>query len=411
MSPNPRPSPPLPLEASEAEALVLHAVAGPLSGQEFRLSGHSSFLVGRGPGALHLVLENDPGISRTHFLIEANPPQARLVDLRSKNGTFVNGTRVAEADLRHGDEVKAGQTVLRVEMPAGHHTVTVGGSSPATPAETPFFFPGYEVVRELGRGGMGVVYHARSVPSGEDVALKVVSPAVAPNPQTLGRFQREMAILERLTHPHIVRFLRTGESGGLLYFVMEYVEGESASAAVHRDRPFAPGRVVRLGCQLLEALAHAHLQGFIHRDVKPGNLLLARADDAVKLADFGLGRTYQASMMSGLTMSGQQGGTPGFIPPEQVVDFRSARPPADQYGAAATLYYLLTGRMVYEPSRSSADLMMRVLGEEPLPLRQPAGGPTLPGGLGPVLCRALARDPRQRYPDVLAFRDALLRAL
>jgi serine/threonine-protein kinase len=99
------------------------------------------------------------------------------------------------------------------------------------------------------------------------------------------------------------------------------------------------------------------------------------------------------------------------MPPEQILDLRSARPTADQYAAAATIYFLVTGKMVYEPSRSNADLMMRVLNEEPIPLRPNAPGPPLPGRLGPVLCRALAREPRARYPDVLALRDALTRAL
>lgn len=395
------------------EVLTLAATSGPLTGQTFRLAGHSTFIVGRGPAGVQLAIEGDPGISRNHFLIEFNPPCARLVDLRSKNGTFVNGQRVGEANLGDGDEVRAGQTALRVGLPSGPHTVTLGGNTAVTSPPTPLHLPGYEIVRELGRGGMGVVYLARRQSDGQLVAVKTVLPAVAPRSETLGRFQREMAILQRLTHPHIVRFLETGESGGLLYFVMEYVEGESASAAVKRNGPFDARRAVTLGGQLLEALAHAHLQGFIHRDVKPGNVLLTRLDgqEVVKLADFGLGRTYQASMMSGLTVSGQPGGTPGFMPPEQVLDFRNARPAADQYAAAATLYFLLTGQMIYEPARSSADLMMRVLHEEPIPVRQSAGGPPLPGRLGPVLSRALSRDPRGRYPDVLAFRDALAKGL
>ncbi|MBY0232019.1 MAG: protein kinase [Gemmataceae bacterium] len=399
---SPHLAPPTP--PSEADALVLRAVAGPLSGQAFNLRGHSSFLAGRGPGALQLLLENDPGISRTHFLIECNPPLARLVDLRSKNGTYLNDARIDEAGLRHGDRIRAGQTVLLVELPGGPGTLTVEPPSPPTQPDNRAVFPGFKVERELGRGGMGIVFLATRLADNQAVAIKAVSPAVAPSGDALARFQREMAILERLTHPHIVRFLQTGESGGLLFFVMEYVEGTSASAAVREHGPFAPERVVRIGCQLLEALAHAHLQGFVHRDVKPGNLLLT-PDDSVKLADFGLGRTYQASMMSGLTISGQPGGTPGFMPPEQVLDFRSARPAADQYGAAATLYFMLTGQMVYEPARSTAELLTRILAEEPIPLR-PAPGPSL-GRLGPVLCRALARDPRHRYPDVLAFRDAL----
>src|SRR5262249_23744549 len=269
----------------------------------FRLVGHSTFLVGRGPAGVQLTLEGDPGISRTHFLIEFNPPRARLVDLRSKNGTFVNGQRVAEIDLRDGDEVRAGLTTLRVQLPPGPHTVTVEGDtdSPATPPLAPVVVPGYEVLEELGRGGMGVVYRARRTEGGAVVAIKTVLPAIAPRPATLARFQREMAILQRLTHRHIVRFLEAGESGGLLYFVMEYVEGRSAAQVVKQSGPLAPERVVRIGCQLLDALAHAHLQGFIHRDITPGNLLLMQVEgqEVLKLADFGLGRAYQASAMSG----------------------------------------------------------------------------------------------------------------
>jgi serine/threonine protein kinase len=394
------------------EALALTAIEGPLAGQAFRLAGHCTFLVGRGPAGVQFALEGDPGVSRTHFLIEYNPPHARLVDLHSKNGTYVNGQRVTEAPLNNGDVVRAGLTSLHVSMPGGPATRPMVTEMP-TPATTDMLVPGYRLVREVARGGMGVVYQAKREADGEMVAVKMVLPAVSPRPEVMGRFQREMSILQRLSHPNIVRFLDTGESGRLLYFVMEYVEGQSAAEAVKKGGAFAPERVVALGCQLLEALAHAHLQGFIHRDVKPGNILLTTVDgrETVKLADFGLARTYQASMMSGLTISGQPGGTPGYMPPEQVLDFRSARPSADQYAAAATLYYLLTGQMIYEADRSSADLLMRVLNDEPKPLRQPAGGPSLPGQMGQLFCRALARDPQKRYPDVLAFRDALARAL
>jgi serine/threonine-protein kinase len=278
--------------------------------------------------------------------------------------------------------------------------------APAGPA-----VPGYEVLAELGRGGMGAVHKAKRVADGQIVALKTILPATAPHPVALGRFQRETAILRRLTHPNIVAFFDSGETVGLIYFVMEYVDGPSAAALVKQHGPFAPERVVTLGCQLLDALAHAHLQGYIHRDVKPGNLLLAQVDgrEVVKLADFGLGRAYQASAMSGLTVAGTAGGTPAFMPPEQVLDFRAARPAADQYAAAATLYYLLTGQTIYEPAPSTMELMLRILNSEPIPLR-PAG-PPLPSRLGEVLRRALARDPRHRWPDVLAMREALARAL
>src|SRR5262249_4561296 len=159
----------------------------------------------------------------------------------------------------------------------------------------------------------------------------------------------------------------------------------------------------------LDALAHAHLQGFVHRDVKPGNVLTTADDgrELLKLADFGLSRAYHASLMSGLTVVGTPGGTPGFMPPEQVLDFRNARPAADQYAAAATLYYCMTGQQIYQPVGTAVDRRRRVRNAEPLPLRQQ--GPPLPPRFAEVIRRALARDPRHRFPDVLAMREALAR--
>jgi serine/threonine-protein kinase len=409
------------LGLEDGPALTLDVLAGPLAGQSFPLAGHSTFLVGRGPGGVHLALEGDPGMSRVHFLVEFNPPYARLADMRSKNGTFVNGARVQQLDLRAGDRIRAGNTTLQVRLPLGEHTLTaVGPSSHPTLAAEPLSpspsrrpaLSEYELEAELGRGGMGVVYRARRLADGQAVALKTVLPAVAPGAVTLARFEREMAILRQLTHPHIVRFLDSGESGGLLYLVMEYIDGPGASRVVKQDGPMAPGRVVTLGCQLLDALAHAHAQGFIHRDVKPANLLLAgeRGREVLKLADFGLGYAYQESAMSGLTLAGAPGGTPGFMTPEQVLDFRNARPAADQYAAAASLYYLLTGQAIYESESNGVDLLMRILNTEPIPLRRPDAGPPLPDRLGAVLRRALDRDPQKRYPDVVAMREALAAA-
>jgi serine/threonine-protein kinase len=279
------------------------------------------------------------------------------------------------------------------------------------PPSTIDAIPGYQIIEQIGKGGMGVVHRARRLADGHLVALKTILPAVHPHPGTLARFEREVAILRKLTHPNIVAFLDSGEIGGMLWFAMEYIDGFSAAGLVKQNGPFAPERVVALGCQLLEALGHAHEQGFVHRDVKPGNVLLTlmHGREFLKLADFGLGRAYQESAMSGLTVAGTPGGTPGFMPPEQVLDFRTVRPTADQYAAAATLYYLATGQPIYEPAATTMELMKRILDSEPLPLRE--AGPPLPPGLGAVLRRAMAREPRHRFPDVCAMRDALARAV
>src|SRR5262249_13508471 len=154
------------------------------------------------------------------------------------------------------------------------------------------------------------------------------------------------------------------------------------------------------------ALGFAHEQGFIHRDVKPGNLLLKPdgSSEVLKLADFGLARAYRESALSGLTVLNTSGGTPQFMPPEQVEDFHSAKPPADQYAAGATLYYLLTGQHVYEPCTSLVELFNCILHDDPIPLRPTASGPALPPPFAEVIRRSLARRPEERFPDVRAMR-------
>jgi serine/threonine-protein kinase len=395
--------------------LVLDVTAGPRAGRSFQLPGHGNFLVGRGPdGVTVAVGDEDKGISRVHFLLESNPPLARLFDLRSRNGTFLNGTRVEQADLRDGDAIQAGQTHFQVHLPRGEQTVTLEGAPIVTTSALPGrpAIPGFRLAEELGRGGMGIVYRAVRLADNRVTAVKVVLPAVAPRPETLARFQREIALLQRLSHPHIVAILDLGDTAGLLYFVMEHIEGPNAAQLVRDNGPLAPERVIRLGSQLLDALAHAHLQGIVHRDIKPGNVLVTGPAGAelLKLADFGLARAYHESAMSGLSVAGQGGGTPGYIAPEQLRDFHAARPAADQYSAAATLYFLVTGQPIYEVERKAVDQLLRMLNDEPRPLRQPPEGPPLPGRLGEVIRRGLARDPRARYPDVVAMRHALERA-
>lgn len=422
--------------------VVFTITAGPLAGRVFTFEGHDVFLVGRSPNAHCRFPEDDPFFSRVHFLIEVNPPRCRLTDMSSRNGTFVNGRKVEIIDLADRDEIKAGHTRILVRVEHAEEALpNLTGSAADTQTEIPLLaapleaprkesassltfgpelsasvlmpradqqLPGYQLIRELGRGNMGIVYLARREADGKEVAVKTVHPTQADNPEITKRFLLEAETLGRFNHPNIVTFHEAGEFGGLLYFAMEYVAGTDV-AKVLQEKPRVETRTaIRLAIQVLDALGHAHARGSVHRDIKPANVLLADLPDGkrqVKLADFGLARVYRASQLSGLSMLGDLGGTPAYMPPEQITNYRDVTPAADQYSTAAMLYHMLTGKWVFDLPPLPGGLLT-ILNNEPVPLC--SRRPDLPAKLGTAIHRALAKDPAARYPDVIAFRQALL---
>lgn len=405
--------------------ILFTVIDGPHKGREFSFSGHDTFIVGRSKRAHFQLADKDKYFSRIHFLVEVNPPRCRIVDMNSHNGTYVNDQRIQETDLRNGDRIKAGHTILQIAVhleggarpgestqswqvaPATAQAVDELEILPDSVAPAWPSIPGYQILRELGRGGMGVVYLATAA-DGSQVALKTITPAVTPSASQLQRFLREANILQQLRHPHIVSFRAMGEANGLLFFAMDYVAGSDAAALVKQHGRLPMKAAIGLTCQLLQALEHAHAQGFVHRDIKPANLLVRQGNKGLeaRLADFGLARVYQASQLSGLTLSGDVGGTVKFMPPEQVTNYRQVKPPADQYGAAATLYYLLTGKHVYDFSTTKAQPLLVIMQEEPIPIQ--THGVALPDALATIIHRALDRAPEKRFADVAELRRALL---
>jgi serine/threonine-protein kinase len=410
----------------------LDVVRGPHRGRKFVFDRHDSFLVGRASFAHFRLRRRDPGISRIHFMIEVNPPRCRLFDMGSTNGTRVNRRQVESADLYDGDLIQAGGTVLKVSFlgnwPASvasdgqmaqqrasaverpHAPVSAAMETASRPREPLPTVPGYELLRELGRGGMGTVYLANRAADGTQVAVKIIRPATTVSEREVRCFLREANILRELRHPHIVAFHEMGQVEGWLYFVMEYVPGTDALQVLKHHGRLLIHHAVRMVCDVLEALQYAHARGFVHRDVKPANLLLGQEPGSApcKLADFGLARVYHASLLSGLTLLGDSGGTMFYMPPEQITHYRDVTPAADQYAAAATLYHLLTGQYLFDLADDVpvARQLAKILLEQPVAIRDRR--PDIPDALALAIHRALEKDPGARFADAAAFREALL---
>ncbi len=189
---------------------------------------------------------------------------------------------------------------------------------------------------------------------------------------------------------------------------MEYVPGTDAARLLKKYGPLPIGRAVRLVCQLLEALEYAHAKKFVHRDIKPSNLLVTEVEgrEVAKLADFGLAKVYQSSRLSGFTLTGNISGTVPFMSPEQITNYRDAKPPVDQYATGATLYNLLTGHFLYNFEGSKKHQLKMILEDNPTPIQ--SRRKDIPDALATVIHQALAREPEHRFIDAKSMCKALL---
>jgi eukaryotic-like serine/threonine-protein kinase len=254
---------------------------------------------------------------------------------------------------------------------------------------------GYELISQLGRGGMGAVYKARQTSLDRLVALKILTPSLARNADFIKRFLREARSAGKLNHPNIVTGIDVGEADGYFYFAMEFVDGESLGARLKRDGKLPPLEAVTLVRQVAEGLKHAHEHEMIHRDVKPDNIMVDSRGIA-KLCDLGLARTTGADDSS-LTQTGTALGTPYYISPEQARGESDVDGRADLYSLGATLYHLVSGQTPYE-GKTSAVVLTRHLND---PVPDLAGVEAGAGaGLSAVVAKCMAKDAAKRYQDM-----------
>jgi hypothetical protein len=433
-------------------AVVIRVTSGPHSGQEYLIDRRQAFMVGRS-SRVHFPMTKDLLLSREHFRIENQPPHCHLADLGSTNGTKVNGLRVERVLLRDGDVITAGDSSFVVQFAEssgdGECFATCAGCGKRIPIEDPVdrpagpasdrpsdeasypwlcrdcqarrlkfpkSHPDYLIEEWIGGGGMGEVFRARQLSRNRPVAIKMMSANSTVGEKANGYFRREIEVLRDLlmtggqSHPSIVAFYEIYEIDSQFQLVMEYVDGKNAlewTRALKGPMPFYSA--AQIGRHLLSALDYAHSKGYVHRDVKPSNLLVMGPPHRprVKLTDFGLAKSFDESeAYTTLTRQGDVGGSIGFISPDHIRDFREVREPADIYSAGATLFYLLTNRYPYlnfDPRQPGSYEI--ILQHPPVPIR--AFRPDAPEGLERVLLKAMQKQPRDRWKSAQAMADAL----
>jgi serine/threonine protein kinase len=291
-----------------------------------------------------------------------------------------------------------------------------------SPSNPPLGVPGYQLMHELGRGGMGVVYCARHMPLNRVVALKFILPGRQGDAQQRDRFRQEAEVVARLRHPNIVQIYEIGETPNGCFLALEYADGGNLRARL-TGSPLNPNVAARLLEPLVRAVMHAHRHGVIHRDIKPANVLLIVSGDSIaadnqplpetftrgetlkpkeqaslrectpKLTDFGLARLLEGDGPVSME-SGVAAGTPAYMAPEQASGEAACTPSVDIWALGATLYEMLTGKPPFK-GPSARETMRLVLWEEPVAPR--AVNPAVPAELERICLKCLHKDPEKRY--------------
>jgi hypothetical protein len=438
-------------------------VKGIQKGAIFVFAKHDTFLCGRQEDN-HMCLQGDKLVSRHHCILEINPPDVRIRDLGSRNGTFIDGKKYGgrpvketpeegamhqypSVNLRDGSKVGIGKTLLLVSVEApelvtrrlicqrcqSQLVVEVEPEQQGTficdscrhaaqsdpkmlfeqvQANVPEIIPGYLFLKELGKGGMGAVYLIQHVKNGRLAALKVMLPQMAVDEDAQLRFLREIETTRALQHRNIVKFIDGGIQNGAFYFLLEYCEcGNLHDLLVRRGGKLSLKEAGPIMLQVLEGLAYAHAKGFIHRDLKPQNILLSGQEGkwTARVSDLGLAKSFEEAGFSGMTVTGEGFiGSLSYMPREQIINYKYIKPVSDVWAIGATCYHLLTGHLP-RVKREGEDTLNMILHGASIPLLQ--RNPHIPPAIAAVIDRSLAIHEESRYQDAGEMHKALAQAL
>lgn len=279
----------------------------------------------------------------------------------------------------------------------------------------------YEILAELGKGGMGIVYKALHIKTRRLVALKMILPKTKMDKRTSLLFQREINIMRNITHRNVVKLYEAGEANGNLYFTSEYLAGGSVEDQVLKKRKaLSVEESCKIILDVLEGLSHIHEKGYVHRDISPSNMLIS-VGGVVKLSDMGLSKSYELAGQSGITTTGETAGKILYMAPEQITNYRYVKPLADIYSTGIVLYYLLTGKFPYE-FPTPLDMLMDFIGkkkkkepiaiileDKPIPIRDRDS--RIPSSLARVVDKAIDKAPNKRQRSAEEMKLAMLDAI
>ncbi len=435
----------------------LTIIQGSLIGKEFIFEERTICIIGRHQDCNPRLPSDEQHrtISRYHCILDINPPDVRVRDFGSRNGTYVNGKKIGqrqphhtpeaaakiqfpEYDLKSGDKIKLGQTIFQVsieaetEMPpemvsipktSQAKTVELSLSPPRLGSDNLMTIPGYRTIKLLGKGGCGEVYLARNNSTQKLIALKTMLPEVATHPQAINLFVREIENTKALNHKNVVQLKDYSYSDYQFFFTLEYCNGGSIWNLLERcGYRLSINMAVPIIIQALDGLEYAHNaeipyvkkadgsfgkgKGLVHRDIKPANIFLSNINSstAVKIADYGLAKAFDLAGLSGQTITGSKGGTFPFMPRQQIIDFKYVKPEVDVWAMAATLYNMLTG--AYPRDFVGKDPILTVLQTKPVPIRN--RNIAIPQSLAEIIDLALIDEPEIYFKTAKEFKHALL---